>query len=145
MPSDEFYEDLSRWIDGELPPERHAQVTAHLKSCTTCRETLREFTQLSAVLRGMAVSDVPAYVTDNAMRLVRAQARAEGKSRWPHIFPALFDLKLLKVGMCVTAVLVAVYSLSWSAVGTQFRPQCRSRMWCLLFPRLRNPGLIRQR
>ena len=68
MPSDEFYEDLSRWIDGELPPERHAQVTAHLKSCTTCRETLREFTQLSAVLRGMAVSDAPAYVTDNAMR-----------------------------------------------------------------------------
>ena len=108
MPSDEFYEDLSRWIDGELPPERHAQVTAHLKSCTTCRETLREFTQLSAVLRGMAVSDAPAYVTDNAMRLVRARARAEDKSRWPHIFPALFDLKLLKVGMCVTAVLVAV-------------------------------------
>ena len=33
MPSDEFYEDLSRWIDGELPPERHAQVTAHLKCC----------------------------------------------------------------------------------------------------------------
>jgi hypothetical protein len=108
MPFDEFCEDLSRWIDGELPPERHAQVTAHLKSCTACRETLREFTQLSAVLRGMAVSDAPAYVTDNAMRLVRARARAEGKSRWPHIFRALFDLKLLKVGMCATAVLVAV-------------------------------------
>ena len=103
MPSDEFYDDLSRWIDGELPPKRHAQVTAHLKSCTTCRETLREFTQLSAVLRGMAASDAPANVTDSAMRLVRAQARAEGKSRWPHIFPALFDLRLLKVGMCVTA------------------------------------------
>ncbi len=108
MPSDAFYEDLSRWIDGELPPERRAQVTAHLKSCTTCRETVREFTQLSAVIRDMAVSDASAHVTDNAMRLVRTRARAGGKSRWPHILPTLFDLRLLKVGMCATAVLVAV-------------------------------------
>ena len=108
MPTDQFYEDLSRWIDGELPPERHAQFTAHLKSCAACREALREYTQLSAVLRSMEVSDAPAYVTDNAMRLVRARARAEGKSRWPHILRAVFDLKLLKVGMCATAVLVAV-------------------------------------
>lgn len=108
MPSDEFYEELSRWIDGELPPERHAQVTVHLKSCTACREALREFTQLSAALRDMVVSDAPAYVTDNAMRLVRERASAAGKSRWPHIFPALFDLKWLKVGMCATAVVAAV-------------------------------------
>ncbi len=108
MRSDEFYEDLSRWIDGELPPERRAQVTAHLKSCTTCREALREFTQISAVIRDMAVSDAPAHVTDNAMRLVRTRAHAARKSRWPHILPALFDLRLLKVGMGATAVLVAV-------------------------------------
>ena len=108
MPADEFYHDLSRWIDGELPPERRAQVTAHLQSCTTCREALREFTQLSAVIRDMAASDAPAYVTDNAMRLVRTRARAGGKSRWPHILPAPFDLKWLKVGLCATAVLAAV-------------------------------------
>lgn len=108
MPADEFYEDLSRWIDGELPPERLAQVTAHLQSCTTCREALRDFTQLSGVLRDMAVSDAPAYVTDNAMRLVRMRAREAGRSRWRQIPSAVFDFSWLKVGLCASAVLAAV-------------------------------------
>jgi hypothetical protein len=108
MPADEFYEDLSRWIDGELPPERRAQVTAHLQSCATCREALRDFTQLSGVLRDIAASDPPACVTDNAMRLVRMRAREAGKSRWPHIPSALFDFSWLKVGLCASAVLAAV-------------------------------------
>lgn len=48
-----FEEDLTAYVDGELPPPRRAEVEAHLGTCADCRSTeallRRTLTQLAAL------------------------------------------------------------------------------------------------
>ena len=48
-----FEEDLTAYVDGELPPARRAEVEAHLGTCEECRSTeallRRTLTSLSAL------------------------------------------------------------------------------------------------
>jgi negative regulator of sigma E activity len=72
MACEAFGEDLSAWIDGELTPAEEARLVAHLQSCPSCAELLRDFQDTSLLVRQLPVPRAPAFVADAAMDLVRA-------------------------------------------------------------------------
>lgn len=47
-------DDLMRLLDDELPPERHAAVQAHVRTCAECRRDYTIFQQMKGDLRSMA-------------------------------------------------------------------------------------------
>ena len=58
-----FEEDLTAYVDGELPPARREEVTAHLDTCAGCRST-------HALLRHTVarLAELPAYEPSSATR-----------------------------------------------------------------------------
>ncbi|WP_163996169.1 anti-sigma factor family protein [Pyxidicoccus caerfyrddinensis] len=58
-----FEEDLTAYVDGELPPARREEVTAHLDTCAGCRST-------HALLRNTVarLAELPAYEPSSATR-----------------------------------------------------------------------------
>lgn len=51
-------EDLTKFADGELDPERAAAFREHLKTCESCPDRLIEEVQLRARLSEFGSSDV---------------------------------------------------------------------------------------
>ena len=45
--------DLSAFVDGELPPSRNAEVEAHVASCGTCRRRVAELKKLASGVAAM--------------------------------------------------------------------------------------------
>ena len=72
MACQEFEEDLSAWLDGELTATEDARVAAHLRTCSDCSKLLQEFQATSLRVRELATPRAPVLVTDAAMRRVRA-------------------------------------------------------------------------
>jgi hypothetical protein len=55
----EFEADLSALLDGELPPERAAQVRAHAETCERCGAQLARLVRLDGLLAGAPAPAVP--------------------------------------------------------------------------------------
>lgn len=47
----EVLEDLSNYVDGELPAGKREQIEAHLKECSVCERFGGEFAQMVATVR----------------------------------------------------------------------------------------------
>jgi anti-sigma factor RsiW len=61
-----FDEDLSAWIDAELPAPRRAAVEAHLASCRACSARAEELRSVDRALRAL---QAPAVAADLRERL----------------------------------------------------------------------------
>lgn len=72
-----FEQDLSALLDGELAPEREAEVRAHLHACADCRDRLESLCSVDLALAGTALPEVP-----DGMR-ERIEARLEGDDSRP--------------------------------------------------------------
>jgi anti-sigma factor RsiW len=81
MNCDNWREDLSASIDGELPAGQRSALAAHLRGCPECRRLLRDFEETTALLRAEPVPAAPVRVTDAALALVRAQAAQRNRTR----------------------------------------------------------------
>jgi anti-sigma factor RsiW len=79
MICEEFQEELSAWVDGELTPDERIRLSAHLETCAACSNALHTLKLTSLLMRGLETPEAPARVTDAAMRLVRegTQSRTE--------------------------------------------------------------------
>ncbi len=72
--------DLSALVDGELAPEREAEVRAHLGGCAACSERLGALCDVDLVLASIAVPLVPADLHARlAERIARDAATPEGR------------------------------------------------------------------
>jgi anti-sigma factor RsiW len=47
------HDDLMRFLDGELPPDRHTAVARHIEQCTECRREFVVFQTMKAELAVM--------------------------------------------------------------------------------------------
>jgi anti-sigma factor RsiW len=52
--TDRFTEQLSAFLDGELPTDAQTEVTEHLEQCAECRDTLQELVRVMARARTLA-------------------------------------------------------------------------------------------
>ncbi len=59
MRCDEFKPMLTGYLDGELTPERSAELEAHLAACEACRRELAELTGLKEELAMMKFKEPP--------------------------------------------------------------------------------------
>ncbi|HEY8155229.1 MAG TPA: zf-HC2 domain-containing protein [Myxococcota bacterium] len=68
----DFEADLSALLDGELAPERAAELRAHVAGCDGCRGRLAGLARVDAALAGAPAPAVPASLR------ARLEARLEG-------------------------------------------------------------------
>jgi anti-sigma factor RsiW len=52
--TDRFTEQLSAYLDGELPTDEQTELTGHLEHCAECRNTLQDLTRVLARARTLA-------------------------------------------------------------------------------------------
>lgn len=63
-------ENLSAWLDGELPEEESREVAGHLAQCADCRREAVRLERLDALLESLA-APVPAGLSDRILARVR--------------------------------------------------------------------------
>lgn len=59
MMHDVAHEDLMRFLDDELPPDRRDAVAAHIEQCTECNRDLHVFRSLKDDLNAIAMRNQP--------------------------------------------------------------------------------------
>ncbi len=76
--------DVHRCHDGELEPDRRAELEAHLARCAACRGLLRELGGLSAILARAMPTPVPPEAMDRLREAIlnRQERRALGVATW---------------------------------------------------------------
>lgn len=103
-----YRDDLSAYIDGELPPERTADSEAHLKVCQGCR---RELEGLRAT--ALALRDLPPAAVPRSFALTPEQAGHRADRRPASGLPALTaGLRLASAGLAVALAVVVVIDLA---------------------------------
>ncbi|MBI5239895.1 MAG: zf-HC2 domain-containing protein [Elusimicrobia bacterium] len=103
MAHDFSVEDLSAFLDGELPAERRAQVAAHLGSCAACTKELERLKRASAAFRRHALEPLPPSLLGKALRRLRPAVR-----RFEPLHPLEY---VLAIAMVVGVVLVSGVAL----------------------------------
>ncbi|NMO19486.1 hypothetical protein HPC49_53260 [Pyxidicoccus fallax] len=99
-----FEEDLTAYVDGELPPVRRAEVEAHLGTCGGCHAT-------HALLRDAVarVAELPAFEPSPATRrAVLAKLDALPEPWWARLRALLRPAVLVPSAGLVAAVAVAL-------------------------------------
>lgn len=105
-----YRDDLSAYIDGELPPERTANSEAHLEVCQGCR---RELEGLRAT--ALALRDLPPAAVPRSFALTPEQAGRPAGRRPASGVPAITaGLRLASAGLAVALAVVVVVDLSSS-------------------------------
>ena len=102
-----YRDDLSAYIDGELPPEQTADSEAHLKVCQGCR---RELEGLRAT--ALALRDLPPAAVPRSFALTPEQAGRPAGRRPASGVPAIAaGLRLAGAGLAVALAIVLVMDL----------------------------------
>jgi hypothetical protein len=60
----EHFDDLNRYMDGELAPEQAAAMEQHLRACTDCRQTLSRLQTLGSGIRDLPTPRVDGRILD---------------------------------------------------------------------------------
>jgi len=99
MAHDVSAEDLSAFIDDELPAERKAQVAEHLRACASCGRELERFKNAGAAFRAHGRSPLPAGLSERIIR--RLPQRWKGSE--PRAYPVLRLALVLVLGFVMIA------------------------------------------
>jgi anti-sigma factor RsiW len=111
--------DLSALVDGELAPEREAEVRAHLRGCAACSERLEALCDVDLALASIAVPPVPAGLRARLAERIAGDAGVpegrEGARPAPHR-PALAAPRrsrrwLLRPALGAAVAAAAVFAL----------------------------------
>lgn len=78
---DEFGEELSALLDGELLPEREASVRAHVAGCADCRAELAVLERVDPWLARVAAPEPSARLADALRARIAAEA-PPARRRW---------------------------------------------------------------
>lgn len=72
---------LDDWAEGRLPPERQAQIEAHLSGCVGCRARAACAQRFAALLRQLKLETPPAGLAQRIVLATQARAAAQARSR----------------------------------------------------------------
>jgi anti-sigma factor RsiW len=99
---------LNAYLDGELPPDRHALVAEHLRGCAACSKALAELEGVNRAIGTMAGAVVP----EGFARRVRDAAEP---SRMIHLDVTSHRVRLF--GDALTRIAAVVMAVAGLAVG----------------------------
>jgi len=80
MPCRDFEEELSAYLDGELPEPEKARVAEHLESCQSCRCRANQLMELITVTKGLSSPAVREGFTDEIMQGISARELSAPKA-----------------------------------------------------------------
>ncbi|HEY9722025.1 MAG TPA: zf-HC2 domain-containing protein [Oscillatoriaceae cyanobacterium] len=101
VPCEDWLEDISSYLDGELPVEAEQRVHGHLRQCTSCAEYMVELVPLVKTLRHLPA---PVPSTD-PWRAIAAELRRE-----PRFARRAWWRDTNRIGWAAAAVVISVSS-----------------------------------
>jgi hypothetical protein len=112
-------QNLSDYLEGDLPLETRARVDAHLDACSECAREVDEMQRTIGLLRTLPDPETPPMITANVMRRIRA---GETEPNWfGRIARAFSDVAepsfVLPASAIAVAALVAMAIQDPSALG----------------------------
>jgi hypothetical protein len=114
-------EDLSAWIDGELPPERRAAVERHLAGCAACRAELESLRWSVAFTAALPRAPLPPGASLRVPMEGRATPAGTGVRRWFGWPRLAFNLAAVAVIVGLIGLLVVVQQRPSSSLMTMRR------------------------
>lgn len=109
-----YQEELSSYIDGELPAARAARLEAHLKECPHCRAELAALDGIGSHLRAASIHLEVSHDFDRRVLRSVGYWRVTGLQR-----PQPTHLKALLI---VATILFAMMCAAWHFCSLPFRP-----------------------
>ena len=94
---------LSRYLDGELPPEGRGEVEAHLRECAGCRAALDAWARIGVTSIDVLRQEIPAAPARKANGRRPGRLRARPRSSW---FPGLIAAAAL-IGIAGLIILLS--------------------------------------
>jgi len=79
----ELVEQLSRFIDNDLPPAERQAVRRHLQRCPCCDDFVASLARTVRVCQEAGHVELPAAVRARAVARVRRLIAEQGASAWP--------------------------------------------------------------
>ncbi len=71
-------EQLSAYVDGELPPQERRHVAVHLQECATCRGTIQDYRRTGTLVRGVTTYAVPERLGRDLLRRLAGAGQHRG-------------------------------------------------------------------
>ncbi len=81
MTCPDMQEQMSAWVDGELPPDLTAAVDGHLASCVSCRMQARSMRALKHAIAQLPSREAPPGAVRARVEALRFQRRRAGAVR----------------------------------------------------------------
>jgi anti-sigma factor RsiW len=103
--TDRFTEQLSAFLDGELPADAATELTGHLEQCAECRDTLQDLTRVLARARTLAADQSGHDQWQSIAALIQrpgvggAAVRRRVALSWPQLAAAAVLLLVVGAGM----------------------------------------------
>ena len=121
----EAQENLSAYLDRELPEDVRRKMDEHLAGCAACRDELRSFAGLSNLVRQAPVPAVPGDLWtrverewDGQASVIRPPSRARAAGRYARLLALAAGLLIVVTGAAV-----------WYRVAGSGRISTRRRTW----------------
>lgn len=73
---DDLLEELADFLHGEVTPEKHAALQAHLEDCPPCFETADFQAQLRQLVAKRCCEEVPHALKEKVVAMLRVQVDA---------------------------------------------------------------------
>src|ERR1041384_545756 len=101
MNCEQIQDDLSAYVDGELPPARKPEIHAHVAGCPACQRRVAELEKLASGVAAMPqLQPAPRFLADVRRKI---QAESEPRTSW---IDWLFRPVWLKVPIEALAVII---------------------------------------
>ena len=105
MKCEQYREQLSEYLDGDLPVEQRKEIGRHLKECVGCRTELRQYEKLNALIGELPVLCPQTSVTLRIKAGLQAARPAERRT----VFGPVMDMEELADFLRVSTEVVGRY------------------------------------
>ena len=104
MKCNDFQQKLSDYIEGIIPSEEQALIEAHLKSCSTCNESLANMKRTMSYARDLDNIQPPAWLREKVMSRIKTETEPKKGFLQKLFYPLHIKLPIEAVAVVFIAV-----------------------------------------
>lgn len=106
---EQFADDLSAYIDGELETDRAAQVEQHVAACDACRSTVESLRRVSSGLAELSHERAPGHLLAAVRREVHGGKGEIGRRAPGSSFASVYQPMVLRVIAAAALIVIGVF------------------------------------
>lgn len=114
-------EELSAFLDKELPAGRQLEVEAHLRSCPACAKELERLQRAGAAFREHARQPLPAGLLERLRRRLRPESRSASRllpmDTWVFVWTAALIAMVAVGGITLKRFMPGLFSTVQSMIS----------------------------